>query len=190
MNVDTRQFWNIYGNIYTLRCRYILIKYFSWYFGWLETISEILSEILKASLRACIFVWTVLLAAICNNEKVPKDWTRGILVKIFKERDAQICDNWRGINLTSVPRKILASVMLQLLRAAIDSHLREEQYGFWPGRSSSGLIFILILMVEESREWNKKLYLLFVDFERAFESVNESVLMDLMENFKMLRSTL
>ena len=74
--------------------------------------------------------------------------------------------------MTSVPSKILASVILQRLRAALDSHLREEQHGFRPGRSCSDLIFILRLMVEESREWNKKLYLLFIDFEKAFDSVD------------------
>ena len=110
-------------------------------------VDGITAEMLKVSLRACIFVWTALLVAIWTNEKVPKDWTRGILVKLFKKGDAQICDNWRGINLTSVPSKILASVMLQCLRAALDSHLREEQHGFRPGRSCSDLIFIFRLMV-------------------------------------------
>ncbi|XP_065565735.1 uncharacterized protein LOC136030594 [Artemia franciscana] len=114
-------------------------------------VDGITAEMLKVSLRAYIFVWTALLVAIWNNEKVPKDWTRGILVKLFKKGDALICDNWRGINLTSMPSKILASVILQCLRAALDSHLREEQHGFRPGRSCSDLIFILRLMVEESR---------------------------------------
>ena len=130
-----------------------------------------------------MFVWTALLVAIWNNEKVPKDWTRGILVKLFKKGDAQICDNWRGINLTSVPSKILASVILQRLRAALDSHLREEQHGFRPGRSCSDLIFILRLMVEESREWNKKLYLLFIDFEKAFDSVDQDTLWKILKYY-------
>ncbi|XP_065584026.1 craniofacial development protein 2-like [Artemia franciscana] len=138
-------------------------------------VDGITAEMLKASLRACMFVWTALLVAIWNNEKVPKDWTRGILVKLFKKGDAQICDNWRGINLTSVPSKILASVILQRLRAALDSHLREEQHGFRPGRSCSDLIFILRLIVEESREWNKKLYLLFIDLKRRSILLTETL---------------
>ena len=146
-------------------------------------VDGITAEMLKASLRACMFVWTALLVAIWNNEKVPKDWTRGILVKLFKKGDAQICDNWRGINLTSVPSKILASVILQRLRAALDSHLREEQHGFRPGRSCSDLIFILRLMVEESREWNKKLYLLFIDFEKAFDSVDRDTLWKILKYY-------
>ena len=111
-------------------------------------VDGITAEMLKASLRACITVWTALLVAIWNSEKVPKDWTKGILVKLFKKGDALVCDNWRGINLTSVPSKILATVILERLRTALDSHLREEQHGFRPGRSCSDLILILRLMME------------------------------------------
>ena len=105
-------------------------------------------------------------------EKVPRDWTRGILVKPFKKGDVLNCDNWRGINLTSVPSKFLASIILQRLRAALDSNLREEQHGFRPGRSYSDPILSFRLMVEESRERNKKLYLLFIDFEKAINSID------------------
>ena len=32
------------------------------------------------------------------------------------------------------------------------------------------------MLVEESKEWNKKLYLLFIDFEKAFDSVDRDCL--------------
>ena len=139
-------------------------------------VDGITAEMLKASLRACITVWTALLVAIWNSEKVPKDWTKGILVKLFKKGDALVCDNLRGINLTSVSSKILTTVILERLTAALDSHLREEQHGFRPGRSCSDLIFILRLMMEESREWNKKMYLLSIDFEKALDSIDRDTL--------------
>ena len=73
-----------------------------------------------------------LLVPVWSMERVSRDWIRGILVKLYKKGDALNCDNWREINLTSV--------------------LREKQHGLRPGRSCSELIFILRLMVEESRE--------------------------------------
>jgi len=32
------------------------------------------------------------------------------------------------------------------------------------------------MLVEESKEWNKKLYLLFIDFEKEFDSVDKDCL--------------
>ena len=87
-----------------------------------------------------------------------------------------VCDNWRGINLLPVPCKLLASIILYQIREALDTHLREEQHGFRTGRSCSDLIFVLRTLVEESKEWNNNLYLLFIDFENAFDSVDRECL--------------
>ncbi|XP_065576324.1 uncharacterized protein LOC136037530 [Artemia franciscana] len=95
------------------------------------------------------------------------------------------CHNWRGINLLPVSSKLLASVILQRLRKALDATLQEEQHGFRTGRSCSDLIFVLRMLVEESKEWNKKLYLLFIDFEKTFDSVDR----DCLWSFEILRNS-
>ncbi|XP_065574955.1 uncharacterized protein LOC136036580 [Artemia franciscana] len=84
--------------------------------------------------------------------------------------------SWRGINLLPVSSKLLASVILQCLQKALDATLREEQHGFRTGRSCSDLIFVLRMLVEESKEWNKKLYLLFIDLEKALDSIDRDCL--------------
>jgi hypothetical protein len=46
-----------------------------------------------------------LLEKIWNEEKVPKEWREGLLVKISKKGDITNCNTWRGIALLSTPRK-------------------------------------------------------------------------------------
>ena len=62
---------------------------------------------------------------IWNEEQIPDDWRKGLLVKLPKKGDLSICDNWRGITLLSIPSKILCSVILQRIKT-----LRDEQAGF------------------------------------------------------------
>ena len=134
---------------------------------WPYMVGRITAEMLKTSLWACLNLWNALLVAVWSMGKVPRDWTRGILVKLFKKGDTLNCNNWSGINLTSVPSKLLARIILRHLREALYSHIRKEQLGFRPGISCFDLIFIPWLNVKESREWNKKLCLLFSWFWKS-----------------------
>src|ERR1043165_3102998 len=62
------------------------------------------------------------------------------------------------------------------LRTEVDRTLREEQAGFRPGRSCNEQIFTLRNIIEQSREFNKELLVNFVDFRKAFDSINRDTL--------------
>ena len=115
-----------------------------------------------------------------DEEKVPEDWKRGIIVKLPKKGDSSVCGNWRGINLLSVPGKIFCRVLLQRIRQGVDKRLREEQAGFRSGRSCTDQIFVLRNIVEQCLEWNSSLYMNFIDFEKAFDSIHHPSLWQIM----------
>ena len=54
----------------------------------------------------------------------------------------------------------------------MDEHLRKEQAGFPKGRGSTRQIFVLRNNIEHCYEWKDTLYLNFIDFEKAFDSVH------------------
>jgi hypothetical protein len=109
---------------------------------------------------------------IWTSEEVPDSWKKGVIVKLPKKGDLSVCGNWRDINLLSVPGKIFCRVLLQILKQSIERVLREEQAGFRSGRCGTDQIFILRLIVEQSLEWNSSLYIDFIDFEKAFDSIH------------------
>jgi len=100
---------------------------------------------------------------------------KGTIIKLFKKGDALVCGNWRGINIMSIPSKLMSIIILQHLKQKLDQHLRDEQHSFRPGRSCAGLIFTMRTLVEDSKEWNKKLYLLFIVLEKVFDSVDQEI---------------
>ena len=61
---------------------------------------------------------------------------------------------------------------MKRLSLAVDLQLREEQAGFRRGRGCIDHIFMLRnTIIEQSTEWQQTLYVSFVDFAKAFDSV-------------------
>ena len=113
-----------------------------------------------------------LLCDVWIQEICPRDWEKGIRVKIPKKGDLMICDNWRGITLMSVIAKIFGMIILERISEEGERILREEQAGFRRGRSCCDQIFVLNNIIQQCVEWRKPIILNFIDFEKAFDSVH------------------
>ena len=108
---------------------------------------------------------------IWRQEEFPEDWKRSIILPIHKKKDKLQCDNYRGISLLCHSQKLMASVILQRIKARTEEILTEEQAGFRPGRSTIDQLFSLRLLTQYYFEHGKDLYICFVDFQKAFDSV-------------------
>ncbi|CAH8834294.1 unnamed protein product [Trichobilharzia szidati] len=140
-------------------------------------------EALKADPETTADMLTPLLQKIWKEGKVPTDWRKGYLVKLPKKGDLGLCKNWRGIMLLSTPSKILSHIILERIKDALDTELRPEQAGFRKGKSCSDQIATLRIIIEQSMEWQSNLYLNFIDFEKAFDSVDREVIWKLLEYY-------
>ena len=81
------------------------------------------------------------------------EWKEGYIVKIPKKGDCSECQNWRGIQLLSVPSKIFTRIILERIKEAVDNTVRKEQAGFRKNRSCIDHITTLRIIVEQSLEW-------------------------------------
>lgn len=75
-------------------------------------IKNIHAEILKADLHTTTKLLTDLFRNKWEKDTIPKDWTRGLIVKIPKKGNLQNCDNWRGITLLSIPSEAFCRIFL------------------------------------------------------------------------------
>ncbi|EDO27949.1 predicted protein, partial [Nematostella vectensis] len=57
-----------------------------------------------------------------------------------------------------------------------DKKLRKEQAGYREGRGTTEQVFILKNIIEQVNEWQATLYVNFIDFEKAFDSVHRKSL--------------
>ena len=95
-----------------------------------------------------------------------------MIVKLPKKGDLSNCNSWREITLLSVPGTVLCAILLNRLKDDIDERLREEQAGFRSGRSCSEQILTLRNIIEQSCEFNQRVFINFVDFKKAFDSMH------------------
>ena len=109
---------------------------------------------------------------IWEKEQIPSAWEKGIIIRIPKKGALSDCNNWRGITLLSVPSKILAKIIFQRISDTVDKSLRKEQAGFRKNRGCIDQIFTLRNIIEQCTEWQRQLYVNFVDFEKAFDSIH------------------
>ena len=108
---------------------------------------------------------------------------RGIPHKTPHKGDLSNCSNYRGITLLSVPGKVFNRIILERMKGEIDPWLRDQQAGFRPNRSCVDQIATLRIIVEQSLEWNSPLYINFVDYEKAFDSINRDTLWKLLRHY-------
>ena len=114
---------------------------------------------------------------------MPDDWNREHLVKLPKKGDLSSCNNWRRTLLLSIPGKILNRIILKRLKSSLDKTLRDEQASFRQDRSYTNHIATMRIIIEQSLEWQTPLHAVFVDFQKAFESVDRDVTWRLMHHY-------
>ena len=145
---------------------------------------DIPAEALQADVETSTTMLHQLIKKIWEEEEnIPADWKDGLIAIIPKKGDLRDCNNYRGIMLLSTPGKVLNRIILERLRKGVDDELRENQAGFRNGRSCSDQIATLRIIIEQSIEWNTSVYVNFIDFEKAFDSVDRQLLWQLMAHY-------
>ena len=140
-------------------------------------------EALKADIPTTVDILHPLFEKIWIEEEFPLDWKQGDLIKLPKKGDLSNCANYRGITLLSIPGKVLNRIILNRMKDAVDTRLRDQQAGFRSNRSCTDQIATLRIIIEQSLEWKSSLYINFIDFEKAFDSLDRETLWKLMRHY-------
>ena len=144
---------------------------------------EIPAEAIKADMDTAVSILHSLFSKIWKEEQIPAEWKEGIIIKLPKKGDLGDCNNYRGIMLLSVPGKVLNRIILERMKDTVDTLLRDQQAGFRRNRSCADQIATLRIIVEQSSEWNSPTYINFIDYEKAFGSVDRETLWKLLAHY-------
>ena len=138
------------------------------------------AELLKNANNKFFHVFTKLFNRLLESGKFPEEWSIGIIVVLFKGGDKTDLNNYRGITLLSIFGKFFLGVLLERLNNIISRFeiLEENQIGFRKEYQTSDHIFTLRAIIENYFECNKgPLHVCFVDFRKAFDSVDHKLLL-------------
>ncbi|VDP82877.1 unnamed protein product, partial [Schistosoma curassoni] len=140
-------------------------------------------EALKSDIEVTTNMLYLLFKKIWEGEQVPIDWKEGHLIKIPKKGDLSKCENYRGITLLSTPGKVFNRVLLNRMKDAVATQIRDQQAGFRWDRSCTDQIATLRIILEQPVEWNSSQYINFIDYEKAFDSVDMKTLWKLLRHY-------
>ena len=109
---------------------------------------------------------------------VPDDWCSSLVMLIYKKGNRLDPINYRGIALMNCITKIFTTLIATRLKVWSEANqiLPECQAGFRPGRSCEDIIFSLQAKIALATSKARKLYVAMVDFRRAFDSVDHTIL--------------
>jgi sorting nexin-29 len=87
------------------------------------------------------------------------------------------CYNCRGISLLNIVYKIIAAVINKRLNQYAEELIGEYQNGFRNNRATTDNIFVMRQIFEKSHEYNIELYILYIYFKQAFDTVNRQIML-------------
>ena len=133
-------------------------------------------ELFKAAGEEAIRVLTALCQQVWKKISWPKEWKRSVFIPIPKKGDAKECSNNRTIALIPHASKVLLKVLQKRLEPYIEREMPDEQAGFRKGRGTRDQIANLRWIMEKTREYQKEIYMCFIDYSKAFDCVDHSKL--------------
>ena len=114
---------------------------------------------------------------------VPHTWKDASIMTIYKKSDRTDCGNYRGISLFSIAGKNFSRVLLNRISTHITPKVvPETQCSIRGNRSTVDKICCLRQIKEKCIEQDRPLYMVFIEFSKAFDTVRRTGLWQLLRN--------
>ncbi|KAJ8725102.1 hypothetical protein PYW07_016060 [Mythimna separata] len=133
----------------------------------------IMVELLKVGRKPILKALQKLFDSVIREGKTPQAWNRGVVVLFCKKGDNALLKNYRHISFLSHVYKLFSRVITNRLARRFDDFQPPEQAGFRKGFSTNTVDHrhTLRQVIQKTEEYNLPLCLAFVDYEKAFDSI-------------------
>ena len=118
-----------------------------------------------------------------DNGSLSNTQTESVLTLIYKKGDSKQIKNYRPISITNIDYKILAFVLAERMQKALPNLISRDQTAYIKGRNITQNIRIVQDSIDYVNQKKMKKFLLFLDFEKAFDSVEHNVIYKTLETF-------
>ena len=127
-------------------------------------------------LNVAIKVLHSLCQQIWKTQEWPQDWKRSVLIPIPKKGSTKECANQRTISFISYASKVMLKIFHARLQHYVNPELPDVQTGFGKERGTRDEIANIRWIIEKAREFQKNIYLCFIDCAEAFDCVDHDKL--------------
>jgi hypothetical protein len=124
-----------------------------------------------------ILTLTNLLGCVFYN-MYPNRWSLASIITIFKKGNSLLLGNYRGISIINTIAKLYDGVLARRFELFYRPH--PNQAGAQEKRGCAEQITTLRLLIDYTRHTKKSLYILFIDFEKAYDKVDRQLLVNML----------
>ena len=132
---------------------------------------QLTSDIIKLGGSEALKQITTIFNNILRTQKIPHEWKEAKIIILFKKGDRKDIKNYRPISLLSHMYKLFTRVLQKRMEKVLDSNQPREQAGFRKGFSTTDHLQTINQIIEKCNEFNIPLCLAFIDYEKAFDSI-------------------
>lgn len=142
-------------------------------------------EFLKALDDRNLTQLTKMLNKIYATGEIPKDWLKSVFIPLPKKNNPKSCDEYRLISLMRHTLKVLLIIIQHRIYRKCEEQLDETQFGFREGLGTREALFTITVLLQKCREYNKDVYVCFIDFKKAFDKVQHDKLIENLKSIKL-----
>ena len=113
---------------------------------------------------------------ICKTQQWPQDWKRSVFIPIPEKGNAKECSNYHTIALISHASKVMLKIFQARFQQYMNRELPDVQSGFRKSRGTRDQIANICWIIGKAREFQKNIYFCFIDYAKAFDSVDHNKL--------------
>ena len=130
---------------------------------------------------------TVIFSQSLNTGEVPLDWLRAKLMSSLFLRKEHDLSNYCPISLTSICFKVMEHILCHNIMKHLEDNqiLSNFQYDFRPAHSCEAHLITLVEEIHHALYCCHQLYLIMLDFSKAFDIVPNSHLLHKLEQVSM-----
>ena len=113
---------------------------------------------------------------IWKTQQSPQDWKRSVFIPIPKKGNAKECSNYCIIALLSHAIKVMLKIIQARVQQYMNRNFPDVHAGFRKGRGTRDQIANICWIIKKARAFQKIICFCFIDYAKAFESVDHNIL--------------
>jgi len=142
---------------------------------------DVPGDVLKLLGEGGLKILTKLINIIYETGEWPKDFTEVTMIALKKKTKATKCSDHRTISLTAHTAKIIGKLLRRRIERKIEDVLGEDHFGFRRGKGARDAIEMIRIIAERTLEIDEELCICFKDWQKAFDRVNWTKLMQILK---------
>ena len=123
---------------------------------------------------------------IWKTQQWPNDWKMSVFIQIPKKGNPKECSNHRTFALISHASKAMLKILQARLQQYVNHELEDIQAGCRKGRGTRDQIANICRIIEKAREFQKNIYVCFIDYAKAFDCVDHNKLWKILKEMGIL----